>query len=200
MHLNKKIVGLLVIGVAILLLPAAKVEAATTVGTNVSVAGTLAATGATTLSDALTVSGATILSGTATLSSTLTVTGLATFDGGFISASSTVTRLNVSGNLNASGTLFMGANILPDGNKTRNIGAYGTALNNIYASSTLYAASSTIFNSSSSTIFLNSGNSEAGGRIILKGSSNTTCYQIYFGAVGAADLGMVTSTVTCPNN
>lgn len=125
MYLNKKILGLLMVGVAILLLPAASAKAATTVGTNVAVAGTL------------TVAGATTLTGAATLSSTLTVTGLSTFTGGFISASSTVTQINVSGNLNASSTIFLGGNLLPSANNSKNIGAYGTAVASVYASTSL---------------------------------------------------------------
>ncbi|MSU75701.1 MAG: hypothetical protein EXS55_04275 [Candidatus Magasanikbacteria bacterium] len=71
------------------LMPTAGVLAATTVGNNVSVGGTLAAVGA------------------ATLSSSLSVSGLSTLTGGFISnASSSVgAGLQVAGALSASGTL-----------------------------------------------------------------------------------------------
>ncbi len=183
MTLKQKMVSFIV-SLAVLSFPAASALATTTIGNDVSVGGTLAVTGA------------------ATLSTTLTVTGLATLSAGFISsASSTVNAgLQVSGNLSVSSTLTLAGNILPSANNSVNLGAYGSAFQNVYVSSSLFMASSTVFNGSiSSTVYLSSGNVQAGGRIVMKAANGATCYQLYFGDVGGGVIGIATSTIACPN-
>ena len=301
MSKSKRILSF-VLATIVALMPSAGALAATTVGNNVSVGGTLAATGAATLSSTLGVTGLSTLTGgfissasssvgaglqvagalsasgtlgvagAAVLASTLSVASLATLTSGFISnaSSSIAGGLNVNGNLSVSSTLTLGGNITPDGNNTRSIGAFGAALSNvyvsgtlfapntalilnggfmtnasssiagglsvngnlsvsstmtlggniipntnnsrdlgaygnafqnIYASSSLFAVSSTIANATiTSTLFLNSGNAQAGGRIIFKGANGATCYQLYFGEAGTGGgIGLTTSTIACPN-
>ena len=100
----------LVAAAVAMLLPLSFASAATSIGNNVSVGGTLS------------------------------VTGLSTFVAGFISsASSTVaSSLNVSGRLNVSSTMFIAGDILPEANNTRDIGVYGTAFNDVFSSGTIY--------------------------------------------------------------
>lgn len=96
---------------------------------------------ATTTPTSFTVASAATITGAATLSSTLGVTGLSTLTGGLVSA----------GNVNASSSVFLSgvatttptsfslaAAILPDVNATRDLGAFGTAFNNVYVSTTLF--------------------------------------------------------------
>ncbi len=142
MHMQQrsKVYFLLALGVLAMLLPATA-KAATTIGNNVSVGGTLGAGGLSTLtggfissasstissgglhvtgalnaSSTFQVAGATVLSGTVTLGSTMSVGGLTTLTGGFISsASSTISSggLHVTGALNASSTFQVaGATVL----------------------------------------------------------------------------------------
>ena len=129
-----------------------------------------------------------------------TLTGLSTLTGGFISnASSSVgADLQVAGALNASGTALFGGNLLPSGNNNKNIGAFGTAFQNIYASSSLFAASSTINNATAtSTEYIFSNTANRGGQLVLK-AYNGTCYAVYIGLFNDGALG-VTSTAlsTC---
>lgn len=157
-------------------------NASSSVAADFQVAGALNASGT------LQAAGATVLAGTASIA------GLSTLSGGFISsASSSVLRLQVAGTLNASSTAFFGGNLIPSSNNSRNIGAYGTAFQNIYTSSSLFAASSTIFNANStSTVFIDSSATNRGGQIVLK-AYNGTCYAIYIGDFNAGLTG-VTST------
>lgn len=170
MQQRKKMYFLLVLGMLAVLLPAVA-KAATTIGNNVSVGGTLGVTGATTLSStlgagattlsSLTVSGATILQGTVTLSSTLS------------------------------------SSIIPTTANTYNLGSYAASFASLYASSTVYAASSTIFNpSTTSTVYISSGTSGMGGQLVLKGA-NGTCYAVYIGNYdGVGRLGVTSTALT----
>lgn len=80
-----------------------------------------------------------LVDGSVLVSSTLQVTSLATLYGGFISsASSSIgSSLNVSGNLNASSTVFIGGNILPGTNNSRDLGGAGAAMRDLFVSSSL---------------------------------------------------------------
>src|SRR3989344_1796308 len=128
-----------------LVLPMSFASAATSIGNNVSVGGTLTVTGLTTftagfLSNASSSLASSLnVSGNLNASSALFAAGLATINGGVISnaSSSIASSLNVSGNLNVSSTLFVAGNILPEANNTRNLGAFGTAFANVYVSSSL---------------------------------------------------------------
>ncbi len=174
MDKNRKIF-LLVAGL-LLVVPMA-VLAATTISNNISTGGTL------------------------TVSDAASVTGLSTLTGGFVSSasSSVAGNFQVSGALSASGTLLAGGNVTPGSDNSLDIGGYGATFRNVYASGTLEMASSTVYNASmSSTVFMGSG-AAAGGRIIMKAANSATCYQLYFGSVSGGTIGIVTSTITCPN-
>lgn len=116
-------------------------------------------------------------SGNVSASGTLGVTGAVTLSD----------ALAVTGNTTLTGHLYAAAN------NSKNIGAYGTAFANVYASSTVYSASSTVYNpSTTSTVYVSSGASNTGGQLILK-AHNGTCYAVYIGVFNNGVLG-VTST------
>ena len=102
-----------------------------------------------------------------------------------------------------SGTSYLGAvtaagNVSPEANNTRDLGAFGTAWNDVFASGTAYSASSTVNNTTnSSTVYIFSGLSNRGGQLVLK-AYNGTCYAVYIGLFNDGALG-VTSTAlsTC---
>ncbi|MBI5728997.1 MAG: hypothetical protein HY983_02005 [Candidatus Magasanikbacteria bacterium] len=72
-------------------------------------------------------------------------TNASIFAGGLISnASSSFQALNISGNLNASSTIFVGGNLVPGANNSTNLGASGLSLANIFSSSTAYLQNVTI--------------------------------------------------------
>lgn len=182
MQRRQKIVSWLV-ATMMAIMPSSAVFAATTIGNNVSVGGTLSVTGATTFSGAATIS------------------GLATFSGGLLS----------SGNLNASSSVFLsgvatttissitvGANVLPGSNNTINFGVFGTAFKDTYTSGTVFAATTTIFNTTgTSTIYAASSATNAGGALILE--ANGTCYAVYIGSFAAGITGVTSTALTaCP--
>ncbi len=97
------LVAVLIASALIMLLPMASASAATTVGNNVSVGGTLAATGATTLNGAVTLGDAT--------GDSITVRGR------------------------------LAADLDPNADNSINLGAFGLAYSDIYASGTIYLSS-----------------------------------------------------------
>ncbi len=150
------------------------------------------------------------VNGALNASSSLLATGLSSLIGGFVSnASSSVggglftagNGLLVTGATAVSSTLNLGGNIIPDGNNTRGIGAYGTALANVYSSGTVFSATTTIFNASvaSSTLFINSTSTASGGQIVLK-ASDGSCYSIFIGVFNNGLKGVTSSLMAaCPS-
>lgn len=103
---------------------------------------------------------------------------------------------------------FHASTTAPYGNGTVSLGRfYQTTTNqgpldNIFASGTVYAASSTLFNTTgTSTIFAKSSATNAGGAIVLK-AYNGTCYSIYIGdpGIGSGAMGVTSTALSaCPN-
>ncbi len=131
----------------------------------------------------------------------------ASFNASFTGGSINAAKLSLDGAAAVSSTLIVGGaatfrgNLLADANNVPDIGAFASAFKNVYASGSLFAASSTIYNPvNTSTIYMNSGVANTGGRIILKGVglAANTCLEVYFGATAPnGALGLATSTISC---
>lgn len=155
------------------------VSAATTIGNNVSVGGTLAVTGVTTVSSDI----------DPDANNTIDLGAFATAYND-VFASGTV----YAGVFQVDGAATFGGDLNPNANNTLDIGAFTTAFKDVFASGTVYAATSTVYSpTGTSTIYLSSGLANTGGRIILEEADGNGCMQIYFDGEG-----MVTSTITCP--
>ena len=99
------------------------------------------------------IGGQLLVDGNAFVSSSLQVTSVATLYGGFIAASSSIgTTLNVSGNLNASSTVFFGGNILPGTNNNADLGALGNAARSIFVSTSITIGGAASSSASSTAI------------------------------------------------
>jgi hypothetical protein len=93
---------------------------------------------------ALSASGTLQAAGATTLASTLNVNALSVFNGFISNASSSVTGLQVAGNLSSSSTATfntVSSNLIPTTNNTYDVGSYTASWKNIYVSSTLFTQS-----------------------------------------------------------
>ncbi len=86
------------------------------------------------------------------------------------------------------------SNILPEANNTRDLGAYDSAWNDLFASGTIHSTTSTVYNETASgTIYINSGLSGVGGELILEDEDGAGC-----SAISVLDGVVSAGTVTCP--
>ncbi|MEK7084816.1 MAG: hypothetical protein AAB932_06285, partial [Patescibacteria group bacterium] len=86
------------------------------------------------------------------------------------------------------------SNILPSANNARDLGAYGNGWRDVFASGTVYAATTTVVNrTDTSTLYLKSEASSKGGRIVLEDSDGSGC-----SVISINDGTITAATVTCP--
>ena len=123
---------------------------------------------------------------------------------GFAFASNTATGLIVAGSSASELSVVLNSNefytfstnqIEPAGNSEHSLGKFNNAWSNLFASGTLYAASSTYYNNeATSTIYAKSAVSGRGGAIILEDSDGSGCT-----AINVNNGVMNAVTVTCPD-
>ena len=123
---------------------------------------------------------------------------------GFAFASNTATGLIVAGSSASELSIVLNSNefytfstnqIEPAGNSEHSLGKFNNAWSNLFASGTLYAASSTYYNNeATSTIYAKSAVSGRGGAIILEDSDGSGCT-----AINVNNGVMNAVTVTCPD-
>ena len=123
---------------------------------------------------------------------------------GFAFASNTATGLIVAGSSASELSIVLNSNefytfstnqIEPAGNSEHSLGKFSNAWSNLFASGTLYAASSTYYNNeATSTIYAKSAVSGRGGAIILEDSDGSGCT-----AINVNNGVMNAVTVTCPD-
>jgi len=186
---------------------------ATSIGTNVTVTGTTTLSGNVTIGDSATADTLTVTArlaadldpnanGTIDLgafdlaydnivaSGTAYLAGLTVgVDGTFTVGTSTANTLTV--------TARLAADLDPNANNTIDLGSYGLAFNDVFASGTLHMATSSLVNTfGTSTLFVSSTVAGYGSRIIMSNAQGTGCVALYFNAT----TGLTSSTVTCLDN
>ncbi len=161
---------------------------------NVTASGTLGVTGlltptggiSTSTLDGVVIGGSTVAAGSF---AALSATGAAVLNGTVALGNETGDDITVTG--------YIASHIIAKTNNTYNIGSFGKAFANVYASSSVFMASSTITNMSTSTLYLHSLGGNTGGQIVLK-AYNGTCYAVYIGLFNDGALGVTsTALATC---
>ena len=195
----------LLLAAILLLMPAAFASAATTVGNNVSVGGTLAVTGVVTITADLdpSANNTVDIGAFGTAYNNLFVSSTASLN--YVSSTSADLSdyLIVSGNTtigNATSdtltvTARLAADLDPNANNTIDLGDFDLAYNDVFASGTIYATTGTLYNAVvTSSIYLSSGAAVGGGSIIFEDNDGAGCSQIY-----TLNGAVVMATADCPD-
>ena len=111
-----------------------------------------------------------------------------------ISGNSTIGASTASSTLTVYGATTITGHTKPEHNNGYDLGAYGSAWKDVYASGTIYSATSTVTNiTGTSTLYISSRSGTLGGRIVLEDSDGGGCT-----VISALDGTLTAATVTCP--